>query len=207
MGKALKTRALFAERLTGCFLLIPEVVRTRLCGIRSVDDGLLAGKTPKKEEEEAKTDRRRLENEEADDGLLTLSQIAFFLDPFHRMFSISDLNISYPHAEVERVSVRMCSPPPRPKLNRRPPAAPLTQPAPESSHELRLRPLHPSVRPHPRQLRLRRLGPQPPPTTRQQADQPQQTHNQHKHKTRQNKPQPSHAAARLRRPEQRRQRG
>ncbi|KAL2150581.1 hypothetical protein VTH82DRAFT_7144 [Thermothelomyces myriococcoides] len=29
--------------------------------------------------------------------------IQFFVDPFHRMFSLSDLRISFPHAEVERV--------------------------------------------------------------------------------------------------------
>ncbi len=33
-------------------------------------------------------------------------QMVVFIEPFHRMFFINDLNISYPHAEVERVSVR-----------------------------------------------------------------------------------------------------
>lgn len=31
--------------------------------------------------------------------------IQFFGDPFHRMFSLDNLNIQYPHAEIERVSV------------------------------------------------------------------------------------------------------
>ncbi|KAH6843348.1 phosphatidic acid phosphatase type 2/haloperoxidase [Chaetomium sp. MPI-CAGE-AT-0009] len=30
-------------------------------------------------------------------------QIQFFVEPFHRMFSLNDLRISFPHAEVERV--------------------------------------------------------------------------------------------------------
>lgn len=34
-------------------------------------------------------------------------QIVLFVEPFHRMFSISDLAISFPHAEVERVPVTM----------------------------------------------------------------------------------------------------
>ncbi|PKS11304.1 hypothetical protein jhhlp_003066 [Lomentospora prolificans] len=33
--------------------------------------------------------------------------MVFFVEPFHRMFFINDLNISYPHAEVERVPVTM----------------------------------------------------------------------------------------------------
>lgn len=33
-------------------------------------------------------------------------QIQFFGEPFHRMFSLDNLAIQYPHAEVERVSVR-----------------------------------------------------------------------------------------------------
>ena len=32
-------------------------------------------------------------------------QLVFFIEPFHRMFYINDLAISYPHAEVERVPV------------------------------------------------------------------------------------------------------
>ena len=32
--------------------------------------------------------------------------IQFFMEPFHRMFSLDDLRISYPHALVERVPVR-----------------------------------------------------------------------------------------------------
>ena len=35
------------------------------------------------------------------DGL----QIQFFMEPFHRMFVLNNLNIQYPHALVERVSV------------------------------------------------------------------------------------------------------
>lgn len=35
----------------------------------------------------------------------SLPQLAFFVEPFHRMFVINDLNISYPHAEIERVPV------------------------------------------------------------------------------------------------------
>ncbi|KAK0707998.1 phosphatidic acid phosphatase type 2/haloperoxidase [Lasiosphaeris hirsuta] len=31
--------------------------------------------------------------------------ILFFVEPFHRMFSLSDLRISFPHAEVERVPI------------------------------------------------------------------------------------------------------
>ncbi|KAF1957600.1 PAP2-domain-containing protein [Byssothecium circinans] len=31
--------------------------------------------------------------------------IQFFGDPFHRMFSLDNLNIQYPHAEIERVSI------------------------------------------------------------------------------------------------------
>lgn len=38
-------------------------------------------------------------------ALLT-SQIQFFAEPFHRMFSLDNLAIQYPHAEVERVPVR-----------------------------------------------------------------------------------------------------
>ncbi|KAF2654264.1 PAP2-domain-containing protein [Lophiostoma macrostomum CBS 122681] len=34
-----------------------------------------------------------------------LSQMAFFAEPFHRMFSLDNLAIQFPHAEVERVSV------------------------------------------------------------------------------------------------------
>ncbi|SPO04731.1 related to diacylglycerol pyrophosphate phosphatase [Cephalotrichum gorgonifer] len=33
--------------------------------------------------------------------------MVFFVEPFHRMFSISDLNISYPHADVQRVPVTL----------------------------------------------------------------------------------------------------
>lgn len=33
------------------------------------------------------------------------AQIQFLAEPFHRMFFLDNLSISYPHAEVERVSV------------------------------------------------------------------------------------------------------
>lgn len=39
------------------------------------------------------------------------TQIVAFVRPFHRMFFINDLNISFPHAEVERVSVSASSVP------------------------------------------------------------------------------------------------
>lgn len=42
----------------------------------------------------------------------SLPQLAFFVEPFHRMFVINDLNISYPHAEIERVPVSTGNPPP-----------------------------------------------------------------------------------------------
>jgi hypothetical protein len=35
--------------------------------------------------------------------ILTGFQIQFLVNPFHRMFSLDDLRISFPHAEVERV--------------------------------------------------------------------------------------------------------
>ena len=34
--------------------------------------------------------------------------IQFFVEPFHRMFSLDDLSKQYPHAEVERVSAAQC---------------------------------------------------------------------------------------------------
>jgi hypothetical protein len=37
--------------------------------------------------------------------LTTKAQIQFLAEPFHRMFFLDNLSISYPHAEVERVSV------------------------------------------------------------------------------------------------------
>lgn len=40
-------------------------------------------------------------------------QIQFFVEPFHRMFSLNDLRISFPHAEVERVPLSTpLTPPP-----------------------------------------------------------------------------------------------
>lgn len=38
-------------------------------------------------------------------------QIQFFVEPFHRMFSLNDLRIAFPHAEVERVPLRKPPPP------------------------------------------------------------------------------------------------
>ena len=37
-------------------------------------------------------------------------QIQFFVEPFHRMFSLNDLRIAFPHAEVERVPLRKPAP-------------------------------------------------------------------------------------------------
>lgn len=37
--------------------------------------------------------------------------MAKLVTPFHRMFFVNDLNISYPHASHERVSVRTYPPP------------------------------------------------------------------------------------------------
>ncbi|KAK0629319.1 phosphatidic acid phosphatase type 2/haloperoxidase [Bombardia bombarda] len=34
--------------------------------------------------------------------------IQFFVEPFHRLFSLNDLRIAFPHAEVERVPVSYC---------------------------------------------------------------------------------------------------
>ncbi|CAK7235302.1 hypothetical protein SBRCBS47491_009247 [Sporothrix bragantina] len=39
--------------------------------------------------------------------MTTYLYIQFFVDPFHRLFFVNDLNISYPHAEIERVPVSM----------------------------------------------------------------------------------------------------
>jgi diacylglycerol diphosphate phosphatase/phosphatidate phosphatase len=36
------------------------------------------------------------------------AQIQFLAEPFHRMFFLDNLSISYPHAEIERVSVSTC---------------------------------------------------------------------------------------------------
>ncbi|KIH88749.1 PAP2 domain protein [Sporothrix brasiliensis 5110] len=40
-------------------------------------------------------------------SLVRFYQIQFFVEPFHRLFFVNDLNISYPHAKVERVPVAM----------------------------------------------------------------------------------------------------
>lgn len=34
-------------------------------------------------------------------------KLVLFVNPFHRMFVIDDINLKYPHALVERVPVRM----------------------------------------------------------------------------------------------------
>ena len=39
--------------------------------------------------------------------LLTITQIQLIVEPFHRMFSLDNISIQYPHADVERVSVGM----------------------------------------------------------------------------------------------------
>ncbi|CAK7564331.1 MAG: hypothetical protein SEPTF4163_002220 [Sporothrix epigloea] len=39
--------------------------------------------------------------------MATFLYIQFFVEPFHRLFFVNDLNISYPHAVVERVPVSM----------------------------------------------------------------------------------------------------
>ena len=36
-----------------------------------------------------------------------LLQIEVLVEPFHRMFSLDNISIQYPHAAVERVSVSM----------------------------------------------------------------------------------------------------
>lgn len=36
---------------------------------------------------------------------LTLAQIQVLVEPFHRMFSLDNIAIQYPHAAVERVPV------------------------------------------------------------------------------------------------------
>ena len=41
---------------------------------------------------------------------LTVTQIQLIVEPFHRMFSLDNISIQYPHADVERVSVGMLSP-------------------------------------------------------------------------------------------------
>lgn len=38
---------------------------------------------------------------------LIVTQIQFIVEPFHRMFSLDNISIQYPHADVERVSVGM----------------------------------------------------------------------------------------------------
>lgn len=38
---------------------------------------------------------------------LTLAQIQVLVEPFHRMFSLDNISIQYPHAAVERVPVSM----------------------------------------------------------------------------------------------------
>ena len=38
-------------------------------------------------------------------GSFSTSQVQFLIEPFHRMFFLSNLNIQYPHALVERVPV------------------------------------------------------------------------------------------------------
>ena len=38
---------------------------------------------------------------------LTLSQIEVLVEPFHRMFSLDNISIQYPHAAVERVPASM----------------------------------------------------------------------------------------------------
>jgi diacylglycerol diphosphate phosphatase/phosphatidate phosphatase len=43
--------------------------------------------------------------------LTNKAQIQFHAEPFHRMFSLDNLALSYPHAEIERVSVRTSSSP------------------------------------------------------------------------------------------------
>jgi diacylglycerol diphosphate phosphatase/phosphatidate phosphatase len=46
----------------------------------------------------------RSPHEAFEDGL-TMAQIQFLAEPFHRMFFINNINIMYPHALVERVPV------------------------------------------------------------------------------------------------------
>ena len=38
---------------------------------------------------------------------LTVPQTQLIVEPFHRMFSLDNISIQYPHADVERVSVGM----------------------------------------------------------------------------------------------------
>ena len=38
---------------------------------------------------------------------LTATQTQLIVEPFHRMFSLDNISIQYPHADVERVSVGM----------------------------------------------------------------------------------------------------
>lgn len=94
--------------------------------------------------------------------------IAAFVEPFHRLFTINDIRISFPHAEVERVPLGMflpCFVPFRLLLpsslthpSQLPHAPPFpVQPSilslrPTTSPPLRLRPLPPSGPPHPNQL-------------------------------------------------------
>lgn len=52
-------------------------------------------------------------------------QILMIAEPFHRMFSLDNIAIQYPHAEIERVSVSTSPPNMVPPRQQNPPYSPL----------------------------------------------------------------------------------